>query len=446
MVRQHFEVIILGAGVSGLTAAHALLPSTQRLAIIEDYPGAGGNHLSKDMGGCSFDVGAIFFWSDSPLLKMFPGIEAHWSPVNYSIARVTPQGDVRAYPFDARGELGARPWRYRFAVFADVLAHKLFHHHKASAADFAKAYMGAKLFRDSGLSDYMRRFYGFSAEEISYPFALRRMKWIARNAGVAPRALRLVRSAGQRLGLVARPATLRCFARSPEGFQGMYRHALGCLQASGAEAFLNAGTASVRKTPEGFEVHTAAGTFTAPRLINTLPLVRITGLLGLDAAAPPESTSLVTACFRFRGRRNFAALILHNFAADGLWKRLTMHSDYHGQVDGWAYCSVEVSVRGPLPSVDTIVADFRTTTARAGLFDGELECLGSFVTAFAYPVYDQSADARKAAVLRSLAALGIESLGRQGGFDYIPSTTEAVALAQAQLNRAPMVVRRTTNS
>ena len=26
MVRQHFEVIILGAGVSGLTAAHALLP------------------------------------------------------------------------------------------------------------------------------------------------------------------------------------------------------------------------------------------------------------------------------------------------------------------------------------------------------------------------------------------------------------------------------------
>ncbi|MGS5089740.1 NAD(P)-binding protein [Hydrogenophaga sp. A37] len=439
MANQHFEVIILGAGVSGLTAAHELLPSTKRLAIIEDYPSAGGNHLSTHMGGCSFDVGAIFFWSDSPLLQMFPGIEAHWSPVNYSIARVTPQGDVRAYPFDARGELGARPWRYRFAVLADVLAHKLFHHHKASAADFAKAYMGAMLFHDSGLADYMRRFYGFSAEEISYPFALRRMKWIAKNAGVAPRALRLVRSAGQRLGLVERPASLRCFARSPEGFQGMYGHAVACLQASGAEVFLNAGTSSVRKTPEGFEVCTAAGTFTATRLISTLPLVNITRLLGLDATNAPASTSLVTACFRFRGQRNFTALILHNFAADGLWKRLTVHSDYHGPVDGWAFFSVEVSVRGPLPSIDTIVTDFRTTTARAGLLDGELECLGSFVTDFAYPVYDQAADARKAALLQSLTALGIESLGRQGGFDYIPSTTEAVALARARLKVGPSV-------
>lgn len=437
MADQHFEVIILGAGVTGLTAAHALLPSTPRLAIIEDYPSAGGNHLSKDMGGCSFDVGAIFFWSDSPLLQLFPGIEAHWSPVDYSIARVTPQGKVCAYPFDLREEFFARPLPYQLAVVADVLVHKLFWRRKDSAADFARAHIGGKLFRDSGLSGYMRRFYGFPAEEISYPFALRRMRWIAQNAGVVPRVARLVRSAGRRLGLVARPAPLRCFARSRDGFQAMYGHALASLQASGAEAVLNAGTSSVRKTADGFEVRTEAGTFTAPRLISTVPLVKMARLLGLDAVEAPESTAMITACFRFRGQRHFSALILHNFLAGGLWKRLTMHSDYHGRSDGWEFFSVEVSVRGSLPSIATVVADFRTTTAQAGLFDGELECLGSFVTDFAYPVYDQSAEARKAALVRSLRELGIESLGRQGNFDYIPSATVAVAQARAYLVESP---------
>jgi protoporphyrinogen oxidase len=434
---QHHDVIILGAGVTGLTAAHALLPSALRVAVIEDYPGAGGNHLSKDMGGCSFDVGAIFFWSDSPLLGLFPGIEAHWTPVNYSIARVTPQGNVRAYPFDMREEFFGRPLPYQLAVIADVLVHKLFWRRKASAADFARAHIGGKLFRDSGLSGYMRRFYGFSAEEISYPFALRRMKWIAQNASLAPRVARFVRSAGRRLGLVAHPAPLRCFARSRDGFQAMYGHALASLQALGADAVLNAGTSSVRKTAEGFEVHTEAGTFTAPRLINTLPLVKVARLLGMDAAEAPESTAMITACFRFRGQRHFAALILHNFAADGLWKRLTMHSDYYGRADGWEFFSVEVSVRGTLPGIDTLVADFRATTAQAGLFEGELECLGSFVTDFAYPVYDQSAEARKTTLVQALSDMGIESLGRQGNFDYIPSATVAIAQAQAYLLESP---------
>ena len=431
---QDADVIVLGAGVTGLTAG-AHLSKTASVLLLDEYESPGGNHISHDFGPYSFDIGAIFFWTDSPLLKVFPGIGDQWTPVEYETARICPDGRVRKYPFEFRDELLSRGPVYVGAVLSDILFNKLFGKRDASAASFARYYLGERLLRDSGLATYLRRFYGLPIEAISFNFAKRRMVWIAQNGSVRHKLTKLAKAVRQRLGLERPTTVIFPFARPRGGFSVMYEHALNQLKQAGARAQLGTSLTGVEKTPTGFVVHTSSGTFRAPRLISTIPLARSGALFGVDVTQAPESSVLITLCCRFRGDRKFGALILFNFHNDGLWKRLTMHSDYYGAVDGWEYFSVEVTLREVTQTPEQLFEDFRSSVAQAGLFDGALELVDSFRTDFAYPVYDHSAEAKKAKIAGALTALGVETMGRQGDFDYIPSATEAIELAQAALAR-----------
>ncbi len=431
---QHADVIVLGAGVTGLTAG-LHFSKTLSVVLLDEYESPGGNHISRDFGPYSFDIGAIFFWTDSPLLKLFPGIGDQWAPVPYETARICPDGRVRRYPFELRDELISRGPVYMGTVFLDILFNRLFGKREASAASFARYYLGARLLRDSGLSCYLRRFYGLPIEAISFNFAKRRMVWIAQNGSIRHKLKKLAKAVRQRLGLESPTVEIFPFARPRGGFSVMYGHALNQLKRAGVRETLGTKLISVEKTPTEFVVHTTNGAFRAPRLISTIPLARSGALFGLDVTDAPESSVLITLCCRFRGDRNFGALILFNFHNDGLWKRLTMHSDYYGAVEGWEYFSVEVTLREVTRTPKQLCEDFRSSVTQAGLFKGDLELVGSFRTDFAYPVFDHSAEAKKAKIAGALTALGVETMGRQGDFDYIPSATEAVALAQAALAR-----------
>jgi protoporphyrinogen oxidase len=435
---QDADVIVLGAGVTGLTAG-AHFSNTSTVVILDEYESPGGNHISRDFGPYSFDIGAIFFWTDSPLLKVFPGIGDQWTPVEYETARICPDGRVRKYPFEFRNELMSRGPVYICGVALDILFSRLFGKREASAASFARYYLGARLLRDSGLACYLRRFYGLPIEAISFNFAKRRMAWIAQNGSIRHKLKKLAKAVRQRLGLESPTVVIFPFARPRKGFSVMYGHALNQLKQAGAQATLGTRLISAEKTPTGFVVHTSSGTFRAPRLISTIPLARSGALFGVDVSQAPESSVLITLCCRFRGDRNFGALILFNFHNDGLWKRLTMHSDYYGAVEGWEYFSVEVTLREVTQTPEQLFEDFRSSVTQTGLFTGELELVGSFRTDFAYPVYDHSAEAKKAKIAGALTALGVETMGRQGDFDYIPSATEAVELAQAALARKQAV-------
>jgi protoporphyrinogen oxidase len=259
--------------------------------------------------------------------------------------------------------------------------------------------------------------------------------WIAQNGSIRHKLKKLTQRLRQRLGLESPTVKIFPFARPRKGFRVMYGHALDQLKQAGVRAVLGTKLLGVEKTSTGFVVATTSGTLRAPRLISTIPLVRSGTLFGIDVTDAPESSVLITLCCRFKGDRNFGALILFNFHNDGLWKRLTMHSDYYGAVDGWEYFSVEVTLREVTQTAQQLFEDFRSSVRQAGLFEGELELVDSFRTDFAYPVYDHEADAKKARIAGALTALGVETMGRQGDFDYIPSATEAVELAQAALAR-----------
>jgi len=70
-----FEVIVLGAGISGLVAASVLLKQgCQNVLVVDEYAHIGGNHIDRSIGGYTFDIGSLIFQDDSPLLVHLPEI------------------------------------------------------------------------------------------------------------------------------------------------------------------------------------------------------------------------------------------------------------------------------------------------------------------------------------------------------------------------------------
>lgn len=418
----------MGAGVSGLTAAHDFIESGFDVLLVDDYADPGGNHISREFGPYTFDIGAIFFWQDSLLPTIFEGITRGWIPVKFDACRITPTGRVLRYPFDVKEELLAQSPRFIGKACLDVLRARAFGRRRRSALDFSKYYLGDTLLRTSGLGNYLRRFYGIPLDNISYEFARRRMGWIASNGSLHGQlrnrllALKRHRAVEQ--------SEINCNVRPRSGFAPMYRTAVDQLRAAGLVVRLDAGIERIARDGSGFVVIAGDDVYCAPRLVNTMPLVKLAALLNCLTDDLPESSALITLCCRFRGNRGFRGNVLYNFHDEGRWKRLTMHSDHYGMVDGWQYFAVEVTTRQVLECATELFADFRRSTANVGLFDGELDLVGDFRTDFAYPVFDREAAAKKAEIAQRIKALGVESVGRQGDFDYTPSANEAIALVR----------------
>jgi hypothetical protein len=131
-----------------------------------------------------------------------------------------------------------------------------------------------------------------------------------------------------------------------------------------------------------------------------------------------QTVTLISLFFSFSGDRGFKDSILYNFSHTGAWKRLTVYSDFYGLSGGREYFAVEVNADHVLGSVETAEHDFRRHTSEKGLFAGDLRLEGSNTLSNAYPVYTDKADEQAANAIAALRKLGIESFGRQGGFDY----------------------------
>lgn len=55
------DVIVVGGGISGLTAAYRLARSGRRVTVLEQAAAAGGNAKSADWGGLEYAIGAAYF-------------------------------------------------------------------------------------------------------------------------------------------------------------------------------------------------------------------------------------------------------------------------------------------------------------------------------------------------------------------------------------------------
>jgi hypothetical protein len=426
-----YDALVLGAGISGLVSASVLTgQGCRRVLVVDSYDHLGGNHIDRTIGAYTFDVGSFIFQDDSPLLAHFPELLDHYVPILPTWGRLNPQGVVTAYPISIRDDILAAGPIGIVRILGSVAFARLFERKVANARDFARFWIGDHLLRRSGLEAYMERFYGLPPDQIDIELAEKRMGWISEHARLTNLARRL-------LPRGAPGPTNRQMARPRAGFASLYAPARDRLTARGVTFELGADMQALERTENGFALQLNGGTVTAARAISTIPIDHAGALAGLTTDEPLRTIRLISLFFSFAGRRGFDQSVLYNFAHDGAWKRITVYSDFYGAAGNREYFTAEV-IGGPsVSSVGEAEADFRQHVAANRLFDGDLTLEGGFVLDNAYPIYSQGAQQRAEAAIGALRALGVESFGRQGGFDYQPTARVTTLQAEGSVGAAP---------
>jgi monoamine oxidase len=69
MKDHHFDAVVIGAGIAGLTAARALLDAGRTVALFEARDRVGGRLLSVVDGPGAVDLGATWFWPNEPQVQ-----------------------------------------------------------------------------------------------------------------------------------------------------------------------------------------------------------------------------------------------------------------------------------------------------------------------------------------------------------------------------------------
>ncbi len=303
-----------------------------------------------------------------------------------------------------------------------------------SAGSFARHYLGDRLFAQSGLRAYIQRLCGIPADEVEYRFAEKRMGWIARAVSPEAIASRLWPGAAKGAG----PSAL---VRPREGFEALYDRVAARLTDRGVEIHLNSQLEKIDVLEEGFRVRTQKGLFAASRVISSLPLTVTAEACGIAAGKGIESLPLLSLYVSYAGDLGFPSEVLYNFSDVGSWKRLTVHSRIYGEVDGKHYLSVETPLAlGPSDPAAEFAA-FQDFMRSHGLMQGDAELVGHDVTDFAYPTYAHGSIDASEALIERIEKTGVEMLGRQGRFDYIPTASRATQLVAERLSssqgRAP---------
>lgn len=422
-----YDVIILGAGISGLVGASILSRTgDKRILVVDEYDHIGGNHIDRAIGEYTFDIGSFIFQDDSPLLAHFPEILPFYVPIEPSWGRLNPQGRVTKYPISIKDDVvAAGPFEW-MRIFLSIVFARLFLRKLNNARDFAEYWIGARLVYRSGLGNYMKRFYGLSAEKIDIRFAEQRMLWIKEHASLKGAFRRWVLPA-------PKSAPNQQLARPREGFARLYEPAVDGLKQKGVTFQLGAKMENLRKRDGAFLLTTDSNCVSATRLVSTIPLQHIQNLCGMTAESGLMTVTLITLFFSFSGNRGFKDSVLYNFSNEGSWKRLTVYSDFYGREGGREFFAVEVNSDHVFGSVEKADQDFREHVAANKLFVGDLRLEGSNSISNAYPIYTGNADNKASNVIAALRALGVESIGRQGGFDYQPTARHTTQQAEAAL-------------
>lgn len=429
------DAVVLGAGISGLVSASVLLgQGARRVIVLDEYGHVGGNHIDRTIDEYTFDVGSLIFQDDSPLLEHFPEILPLYVVIEPAWSRLNPQGLVTHYPFSIRDDvLRAGPVEL-IRMAGSAMVGRLSKRRQRNVRDFAEHLLGAYFVERSGLGYYMQRLCGLPPEQIDLEFAKTRLAWLQDQSSARNIARRLLGS------IIGNPEPLshnRQLARPREGYGYLYGPAVRSLSDRGAVFLLDTAMHQIQRVGDRFAVITEGRSIEAPRVVSTIPVDRALQLCGLEApGAPLPTVTLVSLFFSFSGSKGFGTPILYNFSRQGAWKRVTMYSDFYGPSRGREFFTAEVIGERIGNSVEAAERDFRAHCEESGLFMGDLHLEGSHVLENAYPIYTQGSGERARDSIRALRSFGLESLGRQGGFQYQPTARASTIEAEQTLRSA----------
>ncbi len=412
------KIAILGAGISGTTAARLLAGDGHRVVVLESSDRAGGLCKSRVTEGFTFDEagGHILFSKNREVL-------------DWQLARCGGEQGV------VRTERQTRiRWRDRYVPYP--FENGVGHLPKEIIVDCMEGYIEAHVQRRLGVScpanfrDWIdwRMGAGF-AREFMVPYNekiwscdLRSMSsgWVAGRVPEAP--VRDILSAA--VGVDTEGYTHQSIFYFPRrgGFEAMVH---GTVEGGGFELRLRTPAERVTRTAEGFVVNDEAFDL----VINTVPLPAIEPafadipdavradiqalrpislvnvLFGVEVDEPPEPLSWVYLPFPEQGPAN----------------RVTFFSNYSPEnaPPGHASFMAEVTHRGELQPTPEWIAALGKSLGQAGLFDASRVVVTDWAASeFAYIDQDLAFEERVGRVRKWFDSSGYITFGRFGRYEY----------------------------
>jgi hypothetical protein len=374
--------------------------------------------------GAAYDIGAFVFNTNHRLLTVFPDVAGCFIRITGKYSSVTPRGTLDDYPITVRGYLRDNGMAHFCRACMDVAFAKVRYTSRDTLTAYVKYYLGNSIYTRSGLKSYIERLYNIPDDEVDIEFATKRMLLIRDSASLRKVVVRLARrreivfnADAERLGELVRPR---------EGFDRLYAQIDDILRERGVTVLRSCEINEVHRAGSGFEIVAGGERRVYDRVISTIPLEAMAGLLCMSPVEGPEYMRLFSLFYRFRGDCGHGATVLYNFTYEGRWKRATMFSKYYGEYQGDQYFSVEGTVPpGEDGDLLPFQTDFETHVTRLGLYRGQLLYQGGLMTGHAYPLYRKANTARAAALKDAIRRMGIDIAGRQGELDYISSADAA---------------------
>jgi protoporphyrinogen oxidase len=419
------KIAILGGGVSGVCVAAELSKDNRfSVELIERESYLGGLHRSVQKNGYAFDIGLFLFQEDHELLRTFPFLINDLVEVQPIHLTVTPKGTIDRYPLTLKVYKEDNGWFGLLRAACSLAYSKCLYYKRDSVPAFAKYYMGAAVYRQGGVQNYIERLYGMKDEEVGLEFAMQRLAHFA--------GLQVSRAFVHALpvGLASRFKRLstewptRVFARPPAGFEVLYRKIAEHLRANGVSIRLSCEARSVQKDGGQFLVDFGSFKKSYDKVVSTIPIPVMLRLIGEKMDARIDNMGLYSLFYQGVPRHKWTTMF--NLSLSGAWKRMINFSNFYKEKGTENHIAVEVTTKGTTEqSLQLMRTDFERHVARIGLFQEPPEYLGGVITERAYPVFRTDDNSRIEQERNKLSAFGIESVGRQGNFEYLSSSAAA---------------------
>jgi len=419
------KIAILGGGVSGVCVA-AELSKDKRFSVdlIEKESYLGGLHRSVRKNGYAFDIGLFLFQEDHELLRTFPFLVNDLVEVQPIHLTITPRGTIDRYPLTLKVFKEDNGW-FGLLRAACSLAHsKCLYYKRDSVPAFAKYYMGAAVYRHGGVQNYIERLYGMKDEDIGLEFAMQRLAHFA-GPQVSRALLQVLPFAlSSRFKRLSAEWPTRVFARPQAGFEALYRKIAEHLRANGVSIKLSCEARSVQKEGDQFLVDFGSFKKNYDKIVSTIPIPVMLRLIGEKMDARIDNMGLYSLFYRGIPCHKWTTMF--NLSLSGAWKRMINFSNFYKENASGNYIAVEVTTKDIIgQSLQLMRTDFERHVALACLFQEPPEYLGGVITERAYPVFRTDDNSRIKQERNKLSAFGIESVGRQGDFEYLSSSAAA---------------------
>lgn len=291
MTRPH-SVLILGAGLAGLTCASELAAAGVEVTVLEKLPTVGGLARNVERGAAKFDLGGHRFFSAKPelvdWLRTLVGDELRQVGRK---SRIRLGGRYFDYPLRAGNALAGFGAAGSFAIVKDyavaALSRALSNDEDVSFEGWVSSRFGRRLY-EIYFRPYTEKVWGISCSQISADWAAQRIQLLS----LADAVWQAVRPGGDK------PKTYASQFWYPAGGIGVIGEILaGKIRDAGGKVHTGAAVEQITvRDGRIAEVVAAGETYAADAVISTIPLTRLGALINAPTAALNELSYRAIRC------------------------------------------------------------------------------------------------------------------------------------------------------